>query len=35
MGPQNRRDGKHPDAIIKDFGALLSNTQEATHRVII
>jgi hypothetical protein len=21
MGPQNRRDGKHPDAMIKDFRA--------------
>jgi hypothetical protein len=32
MGPQIRRDGKHPDATIKDFTALLDNTQEATHR---
>jgi hypothetical protein len=27
MGPQNRRDGKHPDAMIKHFRALLGNTQ--------
>jgi hypothetical protein len=31
MGPQNRCDGKHPDAMIKDFRALLNNTQDATH----
>jgi len=31
MGPQNRRDGKHPDAIINDFRALLDNTHDATH----
>jgi hypothetical protein len=35
MGPQNCRDGKHPDAMIKDFRALLDNTQDATHRVAI
>jgi len=35
MGPQNRRDGKHPDAMIKDFSALLDNTQDATHRAAI
>jgi len=35
MGPQNRRDGKHPDAMIKDFRALLDNTQDATHRLAI
>jgi hypothetical protein len=35
MGPQNRRDGKHPNAIIKDFRALLDNTQDATHCVAI
>jgi len=35
MGPQNRRDGKHPDALIKDFRALLDNTQDAMHRVTI
>jgi hypothetical protein len=32
MGPQNRRDGKHPDAMIKDFRALLDNTPDAMHR---
>jgi hypothetical protein len=35
MGPQNRRDGKHPNTMIKDFRALLDNTQDATHRVAI
>ena len=35
MGPQNRRDGKHPDAMIKDFRALLDNTHDATHRTAI
>jgi len=35
MGPQNRRDVIHPDAIIKDIRALLDNTQHATHRVAI
>ena len=35
MGPQNRRDGKHPDATINDFRALLDDTQDATHRVAI
>jgi len=35
MGPQNRRDGKHPDATIRDFRALLDNTQDATHHVAI
>jgi len=35
MGPQNRRDRKHPDAMIKDFRALLDNTQDAMHRVAI
>jgi len=35
MRPQNRRDGKHPDATIKDFRALLDNTQDATHRAAI
>jgi hypothetical protein len=35
MGPQNRRDGKHPDTVIKDFRALLDNTEDATHRVAI
>jgi len=35
MGPQNRRNGKYPDDMIKDFRALLDNTQDATHRVTI
>jgi len=35
MGPQNRRDGKYPDAMIKDFRALIDSTQDATHRVAI
>jgi hypothetical protein len=35
MGPQNCRDGKHPDARIKDFRALLHNTPDATHLVTI
>jgi hypothetical protein len=35
MGPRNRRDGKHSDAIIKDFKALLDNTQDATQCVAI
>jgi len=35
MGPQNRCDGKHPDAMIKDFRAFLNNTQDATHRAAI
>jgi hypothetical protein len=35
MGPQNHPDGKHPDAMIKDFRALLDNTQDATNGVAI
>jgi len=35
MGPQNRRDGKHPYAKIQDFRALLNDTQDATHRAAI
>jgi len=35
MGPHNCRDGKHPDAIINDFRALLDNTQHTTYRVAI
>jgi len=35
MAPQNHRDGKHPDAVIKDFRAWLDNTQGATHRVAL
>jgi hypothetical protein len=33
MGPQNRRDGKHPDAMIEACRALLDNTQKATHHM--
>jgi len=35
MGPQNRRDGKHSDPMIRHFRALLDNTQDAMHRVTI
>jgi hypothetical protein len=35
MGPHNCRDGKHPDAIIKDFSTVLDNTQHTTHDVTI
>jgi hypothetical protein len=35
MGPQNRRDGKYPDAMIKGFRAVFNNTQDATHRMAI
>jgi len=35
IGPPNCRDGKHPDAMIKDFRALLDNMQDATHRTAI
>ena len=35
MGPPNHRVGKHPDAIIRDFRALLDDKQDATHRVTI
>jgi len=35
MRPQNRHDGKHPDAMIKYFRALLDNTEGATHRMAI
>jgi len=35
MGFQNRLEGKHPDADIKDFRALLDNTQDAMLRVEI
>jgi hypothetical protein len=31
LGPQNRRDGKHPDAMVKDFRVLLDNTQDTMH----
>ena len=35
MEPQNRCDGNHPDAIIKDIRASLNNTQDTTHRMAI
>ena len=35
MAPQNRHDVNHPGAMIKDFRALLDNTQDATHCVTI
>jgi len=35
MGPQIRRDGKRPDAMIKNFRALLDNIHDAKHRVAI
>jgi len=35
MGPQNHCDAQHPDAMIKDFRALLDNTHHATHHVAI
>jgi hypothetical protein len=35
MGPQNPRDAKHPDSAIKQFKALVNNTQDASHRVAI
>ena len=35
VGPQNCRNGKHPDAMMRDFRALLDNAQEATCHVAI
>jgi len=35
MGPQNCHDRKHRDAVMKDFRALLDNTQDATHCVVV
>jgi len=35
IGPQNCRDGIHPDAMNKHFRALLNNTQDTTHLVPI
>jgi acid stress-induced BolA-like protein IbaG/YrbA len=35
MRPQNRGDGMHPDAMIKDISALLDNTQDVTHHAAI
>jgi len=33
MGPQNRRDGKHPDTMIKDSRAFLENTRDTTYHM--
>jgi len=35
LGAPIRHDGKHPDAIIKDFRALHDNTQDETHHMAI
>jgi len=35
MGPQNRGDGNHPDAMILDFRAFPDNTQDGMHHVAI
>jgi hypothetical protein len=35
IGPQNRGDGNQPDAMIKDFRALLDNTKDKTHHITI
>jgi hypothetical protein len=35
MGPQNRPDREHSDAMIKDFRALLDNSQDAKHLMAI
>jgi len=35
LGPQYRRDGKHPDAMSKDFRALLDNMPDTMHCVAI
>jgi hypothetical protein len=35
MRPQNPCDEKHPDAMIRNLGALLGNTQDATHCVTV
>jgi hypothetical protein len=35
MGPQNRHNGEHPDTMIKDFIALLNNTQDIMHYMAI
>jgi len=35
MGPQNRRNGKHHDPMIKLFRALLDNTQDAMHHAAL
>jgi hypothetical protein len=33
--PKNHHDGKHPDAMIKDLRALLGNTQNSMHPLVI
>ena len=35
MGPQNRRDEKHPDVMINESRALLDNTKDETHRAAL
>jgi hypothetical protein len=35
MGPRNRREGKPPDAMFKDFRALLDNIQGTTHSLAL
>ena len=35
MRPQYCRDGKHPNAMFKDFRELLNNMQDAAHHVAI
>jgi hypothetical protein len=35
MAPENRREGMHPDSMIKDIRASLDNTQDAMHHVAI
>jgi hypothetical protein len=35
MGPQNCHDGKHSDAMLNDFRALLDNIPDATHCMAI
>jgi hypothetical protein len=35
MRPKTSRNGKHLDTMMKDFGSLLDNMQNATHRMTI
>jgi len=35
MGPQNHRDGKPPEAMIKHFRAVCINMQDTLHRLAI
>jgi hypothetical protein len=35
IAPQNRHDGMHPDTMIRNFRALLTNTLDAMHRMAI